>query len=225
MYTTDDVLNKYKARLNKSDSSDYDNLWLYQVEETYNKGVNEIVRRLKRGKAPENQEGDEETRDRIDDLQVLLKEKIVSVGHYPLYVDTRPLPEDYLYFKRITPFATKDNCKRKRIKSYLREEANVDVLLSDWDSQPSFDFEETFHTIAGNKIRIYHNKDFDIEEALLVYYKTPRFITFRRGKPVTLEFKDDVSEMMIDEGIKIMASDLEIGSQKSYSEERVQKDI
>lgn len=222
MYTTDDVINKYKARLNKSDSSDYDNLWRYQIEETYNKGIQDVVRRLKRGKAAENQEGDEETRDRIDDLQVLLKEKIVSVGQYFLYVDTRPLPEDYLYYKRITPFATKDNCKRKRIKSYLREEANVDVLLSDWDSQPSFDFEETFHTISGNKIRIYHNKDFKVEEALLVYYKQPRFIEFEKGKPIKLEFKDDVNELMIDEGIKIMSSDLEILNQKNLSQERIQ---
>lgn len=221
MLTTFDVLNKYKARLNKSDSSDYDNLWLYQIEETFNKGILEVVRRLKRGKN-QTQEGDEETRDRIDDLQILLKDKLVSVGQYPIFVDTALFPSDYLYFKKITPLVTKGECKRVRIKSYLREEANADVLLSDWDSQPSFDFEETFHTITGNKVRIYHNNDFKVEEAILTYYKLPRFISFTKTKPVPLEFKDDVSEMMIDEGIKIMASDLESGNQKSFAEERTE---
>ena len=221
MLTTFDVINKYKARLNKSDSNDYDNIWLYQVEETFNKGILEVVRRLKRGKN-QTQEADEETRDRIDDLQVLIKEKLLSVGKYDLFVDTTKFPTDYLYFKRLTPLVTKGSCKRKRIKSYLREEANADVLLSDWDSQPSFSFEETFHTIGQNRARIYHNKDFDIEEALLTYYKQPRFIEFKRNKPITLEFKDDVSELMIDEGIKIMASDLESPNQKNFSQERVE---
>lgn len=219
MYTTFDVLNKYKARLNKSDSSDYDNLWLYQVEETYNKGKIEVIRRLKRGKN-QTQEGDEETRDRIDDLQVLLKEKLVSVGQYPLFVETAVFPTDYLYFKKITPLVTKNSCKRVRIKSYLREEANADGLLGDWDSQPSFDFEETFHTILGNKARIYHNNDFKIEEAILTYYRLPRFIKFKKTAPTLLEFKDDLEELFIDEGIKIMASDLESINQKNFSQER-----
>ncbi len=221
MYTTYDVLNKYKARLNKSDSGDYDNLWNYQVEETYNKGKIEVIRRMKRGKNV-TKEGDEETRDRVDDLQLLLKEKIMSVGQYPIYVDTQAFPSDYLYYKRITPFATKNACKRNRLKCYLREEANVDVLLSDWDSQPSFDFEETFHTIQGNKIRIYHNKDFKVEEALLTYYKQPRFINFVKGKPENLEFKDDLEEMFIDEGIKIMAGDLELINAKTLAESRIE---
>jgi hypothetical protein len=156
----------------------------------------------------------------VDDLQPIIKEKIVSVGHYPIYDDTVQFPEDYLYFKRLTPFVSKNKCKRKRIKSYLREEANVDVLLGDWDSQPSFDFEETFHTLLGNKARIYHNGDFRVEEAILTYYRRPKFINFVRNRPEQLEFKDDVSELMIDEGIKIMASDIESINQKNASKER-----
>lgn len=222
MYTTNDVLNKYKARLNKSDSGEYDNIWLYQVEETFNKGILEWIRKQKRGKNL-TLEGDEETRDRIDDLQVLLKSKLIAISNYPIYADTERFPEDYLYQKRITPYVTKGNCKRRRISSYLREEANVDGLLSDWDSQPSFDFEETFHTTMDNKARIYHNKDFVIEEALLTYYRRPRFITFSRNRPQTLEFKDDVSEQMIDEGIKIMAADLGLLNEAVILENRIEK--
>lgn len=221
MLTSFDVINKYKARLNKSDSQDYDNIWLYQVEETFNKGVLEVVRRMIKGMTG-LQEGDEETRGRIDDLQVLLKEKLVSVGNYPFYADTTQFPTDYLYYKNLTPLVTKDECKRRRIKSYLREESNVNVLLGDWDSQPSFDFEETFHTILGNKARIYHNNDFKVEEALLTYYKLPRFIQFIRNRPVVLEFKDDVSELMIDEGIRIMASDIQDINSKNFAQERTQ---
>ena len=221
MYTSYDILNKYKARLNKSDSADYDNLWNYQVEETYNKGKLEVIRRLKRGKNA-TQEGDEETRDRVDDLQMLIKEKLLSVGQFPIHVDTALFPEDYLYFKRITPFATKNNCKKKRLKCYQREESNVDVLLSDWDSQPSFDFEETFHTILGNKARVFHNNDFKVEEVLLTYYKKPKYIEIKKGTPVDLEFKEDIEELFIDEGIKIMGGDLELSSATLLAEKRIE---
>ena len=221
MLTSNDVLNKYKARLNKSDSSDYDNLWKYQVEETFNKGIYEIIRRLKRGKNA-TQEGDEDTLDRIDDLQVLLTSKLMSVDENVSFFETNMLPKEYLYYKRVTPYVTKNNCKKIRIKSYLREEANVDVLLSDWDSQPSFDFEETFNTVVGNKIRIYHNKDFKVEEVLLTFYKKPRYIPFD-GREIILEFKDDLSEMMIDEGIKIMSGDLEIQSAQQLAKQRIEE--
>lgn len=219
MLTTFDVISKYKARLNKSDSEDYDNLWVYQIEESFNKGVLEVVRRLKRGNN-RTQEGDEETRDRVDDLQFLLKDKLLSVGNYPTFVETELFPTDYLFYKRITPLVTKGNCKRVRIKSHLKEESNVDDLLLNYDTQPSFDFEETFNTMFNNRSRIYHNSDFKIEEALLIYYKQPRFITFSKSIPVNLEFKDDLNELMIDEGIKILAGDNEIWNQKTTSQER-----
>lgn len=206
MLTTFDVLSKYKSRLNKSDSEDYDNLWVYQVEETYNKGVQEVVRKMKRGKGTE---GDEITRNAVDDLQVLLKDVMLAVGTYPLYSETIPFPDDYLYYKRLTPIVTKGICERTRIKSHLKEEANVDDLLVNFDTQPSFDFEETFNTVIGNRSRVYHNGDFYVDVVLLTYYKQPKFITFNKKSPTTLEFKDDVNEMMIDEGIKIMAGDIE----------------
>lgn len=221
MLTTFDVLDKYKARLNKSDSEDYDNLWLYQVEESFNKGILEVVRRMKRGKN-QTQEGDEETRDRVDDLQVILKDTLISVGQYPTFVETSVFPKDYLYYKRITPLVSKGNCTRIKIKSHLKEESNVDDLLTTFDTQPSFDFEETFNTLIGNRSRIYHNEDFKVDEALLVYYKQPRFITFNRTKPVNLEFKDDVSEIMIDVGIKIMAGDVNDWNQKTTAQERAE---
>lgn len=222
MLTTFDVISKYKARLNKSDSEDFDNLWLYQVEETYNKGINEVIRKLKEGKT-QQQDGDESTSNRVDDLQVLLKDKILSVGQYPFFAETAVLPTDYLYYKRLTPFVTKGTCKKVKIKSHLKEEANVDDLLTNYDTQPSFEFEETFNTLINNRSRIYHNNDFKVEEALLVYYKQPRFITFNKTTPVNLEFKDDLNEIMIDEGIKIMAGDLNDWNQKTVSEERAEK--
>lgn len=221
-YTTHDVVLKYQNRLNKSDSQDYDNLWWYQIEESFYKGMIEVIRSLKQGKNLK-QESDEETSDNIDDLQSLLKTDIISFTNHDRYVECRKLPTDFLYFKRISPKCNKGNCLNLQMKSYFREEANVDDLLIDYMTQPSFDMEQCFHTIAGNKIRIYHNNDFEIKEARLTYYAMPPRPTFDRNKEVKLDFKIDLIELFIDAGIRILSGDIESLNQKALADERVEK--
>ena len=64
---------KVKQRLNKLDSNDYDNIETWQVSEAFNKAQVEWVRRQLHGNNI-FKEGDEFSKRRIDDLQVLLRE-------------------------------------------------------------------------------------------------------------------------------------------------------
>lgn len=214
-----EVSTKIDLRLNKSASGDYDNLWSYVKKEAFNKAINEWVRRQVHGKN-QTQEGDEETTMRVDDLQVLLKPPVslrsVNKG---IFNQTEKLPEDYLYYKRLTPVVAKGKCSGVRMKSHLREEANVDDLLT----LPSFDFEETFHTLINNRAHVYHNKDFSIEKIELTYYRKPKIYEFKNLDEV-VEFKDDVCEMLVDEACKIIASDIESPNQKPAAQERVELD-
>ncbi len=212
--TVSQVSAKMDLRLNKGASSDYDNIWGYQKEEAFNKAVNEWVRKQKRGKN-QTQEGDEETVDRVDDLQILLKTEVLATRDKGLFNQTNKLPTDYLYHKRVSPKVSKGNCSNVRIKSHLREEANVDDLIQ----LPSFEFEETFHTIINNKIHIYHNKNFTIEKVELTYYRKPKVYSFKKLDNV-IEFKDDICEMIVDEAVKILASDIESINQKNLAQER-----
>jgi hypothetical protein len=214
--TLSQVSAKIDARLNKSASGDYDNIWPYQKQEAFNKAVTDWVRRQKFGKN-QTQEGDEETDKTVDDLQVLLKQTSLSVINKKFYVQTEPLPSDYLYYKRLSPIVTKDNCKNVRIKSHLREEANVDELIT----VPSFDFEETFHTLIGNRAHVYHNNDFKVESVQLVYYKKPKVYDFTKPSSI-VEFKDDVCELFVDECCKILSSDIESINQKFLAQERTE---
>jgi len=209
---------KMNLRLNKGDSDDYDNIWPYHKQEAFNKAVNEWVREQWHGKN-QTREGDEESLYRVDDLQVLLvsKPEELIVSNKGVYSQTKPLPSDYLYFKRLTPIVSKGRCKNVRITSYLREEANADVLRD----FPSFEFEETFHTIVGNRINIYHYNQFTVEKAELVYYRKPKFYDFKK-LDTQVEFKDDVCELIVDRAVKILASDIENFNQKKLAEEREQ---
>ena len=127
---------KVKERLNKLDSSDYDNIECWQVREAFNKAQLEWVRKQIHGN---NQfaEGDEETKMRVDDLQMLLKQvTLKGIEKENLFFETEKLPNDYLYFKRVTTIANKEQCKGRRLKSTLREEANADEYLQDYSLQP-----------------------------------------------------------------------------------------
>jgi hypothetical protein len=206
---------KIDMRLNKGASADYDNLWSYQKKEVFNKAVLEWVRRQKRGKNA-TQEGDEETDTRVDDLQVLLKKERLLIKNKGDFYETERIPEDYLFYKRLDVTAQKDTCINT-ITSYLKEEANVNILKT----MPSFKFEETFHTISTNKIKVYHFQEFEIKKVELVYYRLPKKYDFKKLDEI-IEFKDDVCELIVDEACKILASDIESINQKMLAQERAE---
>lgn len=207
---------KIDLRMNKSASGDYDNLWPYVKAEAFNQAVNSWHRRQIHG-TNRTQEGDEESTIRVDDLQWLLKTDTLTVKDKGIYVQSAKLPADYNHYKRVTPVVSKGNCKNVTITSFLREEANVDLLLH----IPSFDFEQTFHTLVDNRIHLYHNKDFEVSNIKIVYYRKPKIYDFKKGDDV-LEFKDEIANIIVNEAARIIASDIESLNQKVLAQERVE---
>lgn len=217
---------KIEQRIAKISSADARDIKLWQMEEAANKGMFDWIRRNKHG-GNQYREGDEQTVQQVDDLQILLKlGKLGIVGSQTgAYAGTDPLPKDYLYFKRLTPNVTKDVCIYVQIRSTLIEEANVDEYLRDYDSQPSFDFEECFHTLIGNTAHIYHNGDFEVVDATLTYYRQPQMLYFVDQTKAALdwEWKPDVAEQIVDEAVKILAGDIESLNQNALADGRVEK--
>jgi hypothetical protein len=211
---------KTKERLNKLASDDFDNLQPWMIVEAFNKGTVNWCRRQLHG-LNIKQMGDEQSKAKIDDLQVLLKEETVQLANRDLFVETTlVLPSDYFEWKRISANARNECCADSRkMVIYLAEEGNVDELLRDINKQPSFEWGETFCTLKGNKVRIYTNNKFTLEPAILSYYKQPRrieilgvvdpYTTVISTVDIESEFKDDIVELLIDEGVKILAGDIE----------------
>lgn len=216
--TNDTIQIKVKERINKLASNDYDNIMPWQIIEAFNKGVVAWCRRNLMG-TNMSKTGDEASKRRIDDLQILLTEKPLQMVKKDLFFQSPILPSDYFEWKRISAKAKKDCCDKRQMMVYLAEEANVDELLRDYNKKPSFEWAETFATVLGNKIKIYTNNDFDIEDATLTYYRQPKKIQIPgvsdpytgqiSSVNVECEFKDDLVELFIDECVKILAGDLE----------------
>jgi len=213
---------KIKERLNKLASLDYDNIECWQVSEAFNKAQLEWMRRQIHG-ANQFKEGDESSKMNIDDVQLLLTDTLqnpVVLTKFDVYYQTGLLPADYLYFKRFAVKSIASCCPDpRRMIVYLAEVADVDNLLVDNFRQPSATWGETFCTMQGNRIKVYTNGEFDLTHPVLHYYRKPREVQFLNCTnpstgilstvDVTCEFKDDITEMIIDEACAILAGDIE----------------
>ena len=212
---------KFKQRLNKLASNDYDNIECWQIIEAFNKAQIEWCRRQLHG-SNMFKEGDEASKRRIDDLQPLLVRQIMTGVNNADHFEGNNFPTDYLEYKRVSINATNDCCTTERSMTvYLAEEANVDLIMRDPLKRPDFEWGETFCTMQGNTIRVYH-RDFNIVSPVLQYYRRPRMIEITdcvdpytqqtSAADVTCEFKDDVVELIIDEAVSIIAGDIEAAS-------------
>jgi hypothetical protein len=222
---------KVKERLNKLDSQDFDNLQAWQIIEAFNKGQVDWCRRNLHGNNL-YKTGDEGSKRRIDDMQILLSEVNINLAKKDLYFESPALPADYFEWKRISARSKTDCCDNRRMVIYLAEEANVDTLLRDQYKKPSYEWGETFCTLNGGKVRIYTNNEFEIASAKLTYYRQPRYIQIAgvvnpytnivSAVDVESEFKDDIVEVLIDEAAKIIAGDIESINQISIQDNSVE---
>lgn len=226
------ILIKSKERLNKLDSQDYDNIECWQIVEAFNKGQVEWCRRQLVGTNLLKQ-GDEQSRRRVDDLQILLVVTPAVISNKKTYYEF-PLAPDYFQYKRISAKGATPACTAGRpLVIYQAEEVNVPLLLRDENKKPSFDWGETFSTLVGNTARIYTNGDFTLNSAEMMYYRQPILIqvdgcvnpytNLVSTVNVESEFKDDIVELLIDEAVKILAGDIESINQKQISEQNAEK--
>jgi hypothetical protein len=223
---------KIQQRLNKLASSDYDNIECWQIVEAFNKGQVAWCRRQLHG-MNQKQEGDEASKRRIDDLQILLTESDLVFNNEDLYDETPLLPENYFEWKRLSVDAKDECCKdTRKMVVYLAEQANLDQLLRDKNKKPDFSWGETFCTLQNNSVRVYTNNEFTVETATLTFYRQPRLIQITGCTDpytqvlsvvdVESEFKDDIVELLIDETAKILAGDIESFNQQQIAEKEVE---
>jgi hypothetical protein len=222
---------KIKQRLNKLASDDYDNIQDWQIVEAFNKGSVEWSRRQLHG-TNLKQTGDEQTKRRIDDLQILLREFDLNMVKKDLYYGSANFPTDYFEYKRVSFKGKTDCCESNKFVVYLVEEANIDLYLKDPNLKPSFEWGETFLTMSNNEVKIYTNNEFDIVNAKLSYYKQPTRVEFQgvtnpytglvSTVDVESEFKDDIVELLIDESVKILAGDIEYISSVQIADKSVE---
>ena len=208
---------KVEQRLNKLASADYDNIECWQIVEAFNKAQIEWCRRQLHG-GNMYKEGDEMSKRRVDDMQILLQELALTGVDQDTYFEAQNFPGNYLEYKRVSTEANQECCPEPTsVTCYLAEEANVNLILRDPLKRPDFEWRETFCTMIDNTIRVYKT-DFNIVNPVLTYYRKPINIEIlgcidpytgnTTVVDVPCEFKDDIVELMIDEAVSLLAGDI-----------------
>ena len=209
---------KIKQRLNKLARNDYDNIECWQIVEAFNKAQIEWVRRQLHGNNM-SKEGDEESKRRVDDLQQLLVDSVMTGNDRVTFFESDALPANYMEFKRVSAFAKDECCPERVLAIYQTEEADVDLLLRDRYKSPNFEWAETYCTLLSDRIRIYTNNKFEIVRPRLYYYRKPiniqilncvdPYTQVASTSDIACEFRDDIVELLIDEAAAILAGDIE----------------
>lgn len=227
------IIIKIKDRVNKKDSSDYENIEPYQFLEAFNKAQDMWVRRQLQG-INQTYTGAEGSTRRIDDLQVLLTDWIDTWTNKDLYWESSNYPDDYLQLCRISANATSDcnDCPPRKLVIFEGNEADVDLYLSDENRQPDYNWATTFSTIAGNKFKIWTNNSFNIQDPIVTYYRNPVHITIAgqfnpddgliAATTVECELPDSVIEVLCDEAAGIIVGDIENWNQRQRLEQSVE---
>lgn len=227
------ILIKVKQRLNKLASLDYDNIQDWQIVEAFNKGQVEWCRRQLHG-INMTKEGDEQSKRRVDDLQILIEVFDLDIVAKEIYVESINWPDDYFEWKSVGAKAKNECCTDPRpLVIYQTEQDNIGVLLRDENKKPSFEWAETFVTLGSNKVRIYTNGEFEIVTPKLKYYRQPTRIEIVGVQDpytgliptvdVISEFKDDIVELLVDECVKILAGDIELFNQMQRASQAVEQ--
>jgi len=81
------------------------------------------------------------------------------------------LPDNYFDLADVTAKAKKAECQTKLYLFELQTE-NLNEILQDEFSKPSFEWQESFYTVNADKLSVYAT-DFTVEEIQLNYYRYP----------------------------------------------------
>jgi hypothetical protein len=104
--------------------------------------------------------------------------------------------------------------------------------LNDNFRNPSFEWGETFCTLFNDTIRIYTDNKFTVINPTLTYYRKPVYIQITgtidpytgltSTTDVSCEFRDDITELIIDECVGILAGDIESMNQLQIAKQSVE---
>jgi hypothetical protein len=154
----------------------------------------------------------------IDDVRYI--QKFLTLNHKIPYTSTPKdptlwdfeLPKNYFDLSDVTATAIKGGCTTNISLVELQTE-NLNEILQDEFSKPSFEWQEALYTVNSDKISIY-TTDFKIEELSLNYYRYPNQIKLVDETNPESDFDETLNiewdDKSLDDIISIMVFNLDI---------------
>lgn len=132
------------------------------------------------------------------------------------------LPNNYFDLSSAYALGSKGNCKNKKIDLFIEvNDINKDIYLSDENTKPSFEYRESFYTIASGNINVYYT-DFDIDSTILSYYRYPKKLRLLNPDNPESDFDDSFDVDFDDKSINKIISATVAGFDMNNNSDRWQ---
>ena len=153
----------------------------------------------------------------IDDVRYiqnfLVLDKIVPYSSKTEDKYNFELPIDYFDLADCRAKASKKTCSDFISLFEIRTE-NLNEIIQDEYSKPSFEWRESFYTVNSNNLSIYTDKTFKVSEIHLNYYRYPNQIKLNNEEDPESNFSDDSQiewdDKSLDDIISLMVFNLDI---------------
>lgn len=181
MIKVDELLNEFELKLNSLSRTDDQMIFLEnKLVHLNNAQITWIKSKLNQNNV--YRVGYEGIRKRIDDLQILkitnykLQAARGKNNKYVDYLADISTITDYMFY--VSSYAevlTKSNC-RDTVTVNLIKEGELDSLYYNENYSPSFFWRETLGTLGGDRLHVYSDGDFTVQQVYLTYLRYPKKI-------------------------------------------------
>lgn len=240
MILVDSLLYKIDQKLNKLSSNEHQQIQLEDKVLSLNEAQIKLVKRKVSGITTSSGMGLDAFRKRHEDLQNLIED----YDHQPLILqetdknihqweaDLSLLVPKYLFYIDSYILADKGRCKDRRIhvNEDLAKHGDVLILLDNVHYKPSFEYQETFNTIASDRISIYTDGTFIPTKIYTSYLRYPRYIDKegyinlqgQASTNVDCELEDYLEDELVDLTVQDLAEYTENVSATQSAQFRIQ---
>lgn len=131
------------------------------------------------------------------------------------------LPEDYFEFSNIYALGSKGKCTSQKLELFEIKDLDRSIILNDEFNSPSFEYREAPFNFFNNKVRVF-KKDFNIDKAVMSYYRYPKKVRLTNPKNPESQLDDsyqlDFDEKVIHRVVSLAVKEFDMNN----SDERFQ---
>jgi hypothetical protein len=240
MIAVDSLLYKIDQKLNKLSSNEHQQIQIEDKILALNEAQIKLVIRKVEGASSPSGIGLDGFRKRYEDLQNL----VLNYDYQPLDLievdknifqfegDLASLTPKYLFYIDGYILADKGRCKNRKIwiNRDLAKHGDLQFILNNVHYKPSFEYQETFNTLASDKISVYTDGTFTPKKLYMSYLRYPQYIDSEgyinlKGEPSTnqdSELEDYLESELVDLTVQDLAQYTENVSAAQSAQFRIQ---
>jgi hypothetical protein len=186
MIPVDSLLYKIDQRLNKLSTNEHQQIQLEDKILALNEAQIKLIKQKVDGISIVSGLGLDSFKKRYEDLQSL----VINYNHQPLpltikntelnqwVANIHDLNPDYMFYIDSYVLADKGRCKNRKIwiNRELAKHGDLQFILNNDHYKPSFEYQETFNTLATDEISIFTDGTFIPKTINIMYMRYPKYI-------------------------------------------------